>query len=205
MMTKGFLINIEGIDQSGKKTQSHLLSKKLRQESKNVEYLSFPDYSTVIGGEIQSFLNGKRNYNLETFHMLLSINRWEHKETIESWLDSGAIVVLNRYSGSNYAYGLAHGLQIEWLLNLEKGLPLPSLTILIDVEPKISIKRKISNRDIHEQDQSFLRKVRNEYLRLAKDFNWNVLDGDKDSSILHKNIYDIVMDFFKLGKYNLIH
>jgi dTMP kinase len=196
-MTKGFLINIEGIDQSGKRTQSHLLSEKLKLEFKRVEHLSFPDYSTIIGGEIQSFLRDERDYNLETFHMLLSINRWEHKEEIEDWLDSGAIVVLNRYSGSNYAYGLAHGLQIDWLLNLEKGLPVPSLTILIDVDPKISINRKISDRDIHEQDQLFLRKVRNEYLRLARDFDWKVLDGDKESLVLHNNIYDIVMDFFR--------
>ncbi len=196
-MAKGFMIAIEGIDQSGKRTQTRLLVERLRRQGHGVESISFPDYSTVVGGEIEAFLAGDRSYNSQARHMLLSLNRWERADDLVRWLDGGRMVVLNRYSGSNYAYGVASGLDVGWLVNLEKGLPESSLTVLLDVSFDTSLERKVSERDMHERDQEFLRRVRDEYLKLADREGWRVIDGGRDSETVHSDIWRTVTGFLE--------
>ncbi len=194
---KGLIISIEGIDQSGKSTQTKLLIDKLKEQGHQVESISFPNYSTAVGREIEAFLAGERFYNVQTRHMLLSVNRWEHKDEIENWINNNKMVVLNRYSGSNYAYGVVQGLDLDWLLNLEKGLPAPDLTVLIDLSPETSIERKTSDRDLHEQNQEFLGKVRQEYLKMAEQWGWRVIDGGRDISTVQELIWQEVKNFYQ--------
>jgi len=196
-MAKGIIIAIEGIDQSGKGTQCDKLIDRLRKNGNEVESISFPNYFTIIGKEIKAFLAGERDYNPHVRHMLLSLNRWEHKDIIDKWLEEGKIIVFDRYSGSNYAYGLMKGLDIDWLLNLEKGLPEPDITILLDLLPHVSLDRKVFGRDIHEKDQNYLNKVREEYLELSKKWNWNIVNGNQDINVVHDTIWLIVSDFIK--------
>ena len=188
---------IEGIDQSGKGMQTKMLVERLRKQGHNVELISFPDYFTIIGKEIKAFLEGDRNYSSQVRHMLLSLNRWERKDLIDEWLKEGKTVVLDRYSGSNYAYGLTQGLELDWLLNLEKGLPEPSITILLDLSPEISLNRKMSGRDIHERDQELLKGVRKEYLKLAKRWCWIIVDASSDPDTVHDRIWRKLDNFIQ--------
>jgi len=188
---------IEGIDQSGKGMQTKMLVERLRKQGHKVGLITFPDYFTIIGKEIKAFLEGDRNYSLQVRHMLLSLNRWERKDLIDEWLKEGKTVVLDRYSGSNYAYGLTQGLKLDWLLNLEKGLPEPSITILLDLSPEISLNRKMSGRDIHERDQELLKGVRKEYLKLAKRWNWIIVDASNDPDTIHNRIWSKLDNFIQ--------
>jgi len=192
----GRIIVIEGLDKSGKTTQSNLLFNYLnKKEPDNVVLMSFPDYSTRIGNEIRAFLDGRVSYNNETKHILLAANRWEKKQDIENFLNKGKTVIMNRYYQSNLAYGLANGLQIEWLENLDNGLPKEEITIILDVLPEVSIRRVESNNftpDEFERNSEFLFKARNEYLRLAKTLNWKVLSSDVPQSILFNSIIKIL-------------
>ena len=197
MEKKGLLICVEGVDQSGKKTQVDLLVKRLNEHGFRVEEVSFPDYDTMIGKEIEAFLKGKREYNSQVRHMLYAANRWERREDIESWLNKGELVVVDRYYPSNLAYGLANGLDLDWLLNLEKGLPDADLVIVIDVSTKISFNRKRLNRDVYERDFQFLREVREAYIQLSKRFNWRVLEGGKPIESIHNNIWQTVRNYLK--------
>lgn len=192
----GRIIVIEGLDKSGKTTQSNLLFNYLNEkEPDNVVLMSFPDYSTRIGNEIRAFLDGRVSYNNETKHILLAANRWEKKQDIENFLNKGKTVIMNRYYQSNLAYGLANGLQIEWLENLDNGLPKEEITIILDVLPEVSIRRVESNNftpDEFERNSEFLFKARNEYLRLAKTLNWKVISSDVPQSILFNSIIKIL-------------
>jgi len=196
-LNRGFIIAIEGLDQSGKRTQTKLIVERLKKSGLLVEQISFPDYSTNIGREIDAFLSGRKNYNTNVRHMLLSINRWEHKNDLDRWLDEGRIIVINRYIGSNYAYGVCSGLSLDWLINLEKGLPEPDLTILFDIAHDVSAKRKIIGRDIHERDADFLSRVRKEYLGLASLWSWVVLDASKDIENVHEELWRIIRSRFE--------
>src|SRR5579863_8588738 len=171
--SKGMIFAFEGIDASGKKTQSQLLQKWLLSRGIPAEFDSFPDYSTVSGREIRAFLlEGKNNYPLEARHMLFALNRLEHKEQLEKWLREGKTVVINRYCSSNLAYGSANGLPIEWLKELEKNMPEADYVFYLKADSELSKKRKASDRDRFEVDLSFLDRVTAVYDALAESANW---------------------------------
>jgi dTMP kinase len=194
--TKGKLIIIEGLDKSGKTTQSKLLFNFYEKVyTGQVRLMNFPDYSTRIGSEIKLFLQGKVEYANEVKHILLSANRWEKKFEIERLREQNKIIILNRYYQSNLAYGLANGLNFEWLINLDKGLPKEDIVIILDIDPDISYKRGIENDfilDKFERDKIFLKKARKYYLELAKKFKWHVINSDSDKNIIFEKIINII-------------
>lgn len=191
---KKSLMVFEGLDQSGKKTQVELLVKNLKERGYQVEKMAFPDYNTPIGKEIKAFLQGEKEYNVHVRHILYAANRWERKEDIERWLDEEKFVLVDRYSSSNLAYGLANGLDLDWLLSLERGLPEADLIILIDTSPEASFERKHVERDLYERDLSFLKKVREAYIQLSRKFNWIVVNGERSIEDVHNDIWRIVKD-----------
>ncbi len=193
---KGKLIVIEGLDKSGKTTQSNMLfSFYDRIYPGKVSLLNFPDYSTRIGREIKLFLEGRVKYDNEVKHMLLSANRWEKKSEIERLREKGNIVIINRYYQSNLAYGLANDMNFEWLFNLDYGLPKEDIVIVLDIDPVVSFKRGFDNGfvpDEFEKNTNFLEKARKNYLDLAKRFNWIVIDSDSDVNSLLESITNII-------------
>jgi dTMP kinase len=202
LLRKGKIIVIEGIDKAGKGTQSNLLQSRLLinalKFSGNVcTIMDFPDYTTPIGQEIRAFLDGNRNYTLETKHVLMSANRWEKKKEIESLIENGTIIIMNRYYQSNLVYGVSHGLNLKWLLNLDKGLPKEDVVIVLEVNPNTSYQRVPGNRDSFEIDRKLLTKVHKNYRKLAKQFNWKVINGERVSGEVHNDIMKIVRKVLK--------
>jgi dTMP kinase len=197
-LNNGKIIVVEGIDKAGKGTQSRLLMKALKKSGIRCIKMDFPNYSTPIGREIRAFLNGRRNYTMEVKHMLLSANRWEKKNEIERIIKKDTIIIMKRYYQSNIVYGVSHDLGLEWLLNLDKGLPKEDLAIVLEVSPNISYQRVPEDRDTFEMDQKLLMKVHKNYRILAKQFNWKIIDGNRDSEQVHNEIMNIVKNTLKV-------
>ena len=195
-MRKGKIIVIEGLDKAGKRTQSRLLIDDLKLLGKICVIMDFPDYSTHIGAEIKAFLDGKRDYPTELTHILLSANRWEKKKEIESMMDNGTVLILNRYYQSNLVYGMSNGLNINWLLNLDKGLPKEDLMIVLEVNPKTSYQRAVEHLDAFEKDQKLLADVHKNYRKLAGQFKWKIINGERNKDEVHQDIMKLAK---KLG------
>src|SRR5687767_11222958 len=155
----GHLIAFEGLDQSGKQTQAERLLSAFRSAGHSAEFLTFPAYETAIGEEIDKALHGQRDYQPDTLQLLYIANRFECKPKIESWLAKGAMVVCDRYLASSIAYGEAQGVDAAWLTTIQQTLPQPSLTILLDIPPDASLKRKNVARDKFERDLALLGRV----------------------------------------------
>lgn len=193
---RGKMIVLEGLDKSGKTTQSRLLFDYLNVKNKNtVKLLEFPDYTTRIGNEIRLFLDGQVDYSKEIIHMLLSANRWEKKNLIEELLKNNYTIILNRYYHSNFAYGLAHDLDLDWLINLDKGLPKEDVTIVLDIDPHISFKRGLDNNftlDEFERNKLFLQRARENYLLLADKFKWYIINSATSKEIIFNKIISII-------------
>ena len=164
---------------------------KLKKFGKEVKIISFPDYSTRVGELIKDYLEGKTNLNPEVRQCLYVANRWERVQELRSWINEGYIVLADRYVPSGLVYGLANGLELEWMLNLEKGLPIPDLIIVVDVSVNIAFYRE-TTRDIYERNKTFLTRVRQEYLHLAEAFNWVVVDGERSKSDVSNQIWEQV-------------
>ena len=107
---KGLLVAFEGLDQSGKQTQAEQLRDRLQAQGRTVQLLSFPDYETVIGGEIDRALHGERPYTPDVMQLLYVANRYEWKQQILDAIAAGTIIVSDRYVASSVAYGEAQGL-----------------------------------------------------------------------------------------------
>ena len=185
------IIVIEGGDQAGKKTQTALLEKALKQRKIKTATFSFPDYKTPIGKEIVKYLNGKRKFPPQVIHCLLAANRWEKLNEILAAQSKNSVLIMNRYYQSNLIYGLANGMKREWLENLDVGLPKADLVILLDVTQRESFHRKKTNRDKFEKDQEFLQKISKIYRTIARNQHWKIIDASKPKQEIHKDILKV--------------
>lgn len=197
MATRGKIIVIEGTDKAGKSSQSRMLAEALKVSGKVCVILDFPDYTTPIGMEIKAFLEGKRDYLPEVKHLLFSANRWEKKKEIESMLENGTIIVMNRYWQSNLVYGVANGMDLNWLLRLDKGLPKEDIMLVILVNPNISVKRA-EMQDAFESDTQLAASAYKNYLKFAKQYRWKIIDGSKSKEQVHQEIMKIIRKELKV-------
>jgi dTMP kinase len=141
--------------------------------------VSFPDYETPIGAELYRALHGERDYGPDVIQMLMIANRYEWKPAILRAQAEGQIVVADRYLASSVAYGEAQGLDPDWLFEVQRYLPAPALTVMIDIAPATAVARKQSNRDRFEQDLAMLGRVRVSYRRQAAGPGWVAIDGER--------------------------
>jgi dTMP kinase len=187
------LIAFEGLDQSGKETQARTLRARLEQDGHKVRSLSFPDYGTPIGREIQQALAGERDFPPDVMQLLYVANRYEHRPRIELWLGAGDIVICDRYRASSVAYGEAHGLDVAWLTDIQRHLPDPAITIVLDIAPETAAKRKQANRDRYERDLGLLARVRASYHRQAAQPHWALVDADRAKDEVAQAVEDLVI------------
>lgn len=194
---RGLLIAFEGLDQSGKQTQAERLRDRLVDAGRQVRLLSFPAYETPIGAEIRSALTGNREWAADVMQLLYIANRYEARPLIERELARGTILVCDRYTASSIAYGESHGLDASWLRDVQRHLPRPDITFLLDIAPEASAQRKTTDRDKYERDLALLARVRESYLRQAAADGWVRLDADRDRGIVAADVFEAVRPFIQ--------
>jgi dTMP kinase len=197
VVARGKIIVIEGTDKAGKTTQSRMLQEAIKALGKICVVMDFPDYTTSIGMEIRAFLDGKRDYPPEVKHLLFSANRWEKKKEIESMVENGTIVVMNRYWQSNLVYGVSNGMDVGWLQKLDKGLPKEDMVLLLLVNPSVS-KNRAEVRDAFEDDAKLAAAAYKNYHKFAKQFKWKVIDGSNSKEQVHQEILKAVLRTLKV-------
>ena len=124
--------------------------------------------------------------------LLYVANRYERKDDLKRWLDGGLILVCDRYMASSVAYGEAFGLDPAWLIDMQKYLPPPALTIMLDIMPDTAVQRKAVDRDRYERDLALLARVRESYHRQATEENWLVLDGGRSKEAIATDVISAV-------------
>lgn len=185
-------ITFEGPDGSGKTSQSKALA-----EWMGAEWRCFPDRRTPIGKLIDLHLKGrwKAVYDGDEgpapeyldalmFQALQLANRAEVAADFVRVLGTGKSIVCDRYWGSGYAYGVADGLDPEYMVQIHGYLPVPDLNILIDVPTEVSVSRLAGRGgtiERYEGSVAFLEKVAGNYRKLwatkQRDARWIVVDG----------------------------
>src|SRR5260370_397235 len=148
MTPRGILIAVEGIDGSGKRTQVALLEKSLKARGHSVYSTGFPQHDSWFGKMVGQFLNGDlgplESVDPHFTALLYAGDRFEAKPKLESALNNGQIVLVDRYIGSNLAHQTARvpptersGF-LEWIEHLEYkvyGLPRETLALYLRVPP----------------------------------------------------------------------
>ena len=118
-------------------------------------------------------------YGPDVMQLLYVANRHERKADLVRWLEAGIIVVCDRYVASSVAYGEAQGLDVEWLTEMQRFLPPPDVTVLLDIPPELAATRKAVGLDRYERDVALLTRVRASYLRQAEQDGWIRVDGSR--------------------------
>ena len=189
----GLLIAFEGLDQSGKQTQAEQLRDRLVDAGRLVRLLAFPAYETHIGTDIERALRGERDYGPDVMQLLYIANRYEMKRLIERERERGTILICDRYLASSIAYGESQGLDGGWLRDVQRYLPQPDVTILLDIAPDVSARRKTADRDKYERDLTLLARVRDSYLRQSTAPGWIRLDADRDRADVATEVWAAVV------------
>jgi dTMP kinase len=187
------LIVFEGLDQSGKETQTRTLRARLEADGRKVRSLSFPDYATPIGHEIARALAGERDFSPDVLQLLYIANRYEHRPRLELWLSAGDVVICDRYRASSIAYGEAQGLDAGWLDDVQRHLPAPLVTVLLDIAPATAVARKAAGRDRFERDLDLLARVRESYRRQARQRSWALIDAEQSKDAVAQAVERAVL------------
>ncbi len=218
----GILIAIDGVDASGKQTQTELLKKRLLDNGKDIKAVSFPAYDNPSSTLVKMYLNGDfgekpSDVNAYATSVLFASDRFATYRT--DWgeaYNNGTIILADRYVSSNLIHQASKidneeekNKFLVWLDDLEYnvfGLPRPDVTIFLDMPPEYGAKlmkdrfnksNGDSKKDIHESDFSYLEKSYNNAVYVAEKFGWKRISCVNDGEIrtveeINNDIYSII-------------
>jgi dTMP kinase len=109
-------------------------------------------------------------------------------------LEAKKTIVVNRYSESNTVYGLANGLQVEWLATLERGIPKPDLVLVLDAPHTPLASRRPGTKDAYERDSDLQSRAARLYRELAPRFGWVLVDATKEIQTVHESLIEVVKE-----------
>ena len=203
MKKKGFFITFEGIDGSGKSTQIRKLAKFLEDNGFDIIITREPGGS-VGGEEIRNLLlqGAVDRWSAETEILLFTAARRDHLERIIlPALQGGKIVICDRFTDSTRMYQGMRGPKLRDLVDkLTKQVINcdPDLTIIIDIDPEISLERAKSRNTAEERFEDFgvdlQKKMRRGFLDLSREFSsrMEVVNGQQSVDELAKEIASLV-------------
>jgi len=191
--SRGLFIVFEGLDRSGKSTQSKLLAEALEAEGTKVKWAAYPDRSTAIGVLIDLYLRKRIELSDQVIHELFSANRWEKVPSILTDLSNGMNVICDRYAFSGVAYSTAKGLDFDWCKAPDIGLPCPD-AVFLHVDPKVGQTRSNFGDERYE-NVTMQGNVRREFQRkaLREGVSWHDVDADRAINAIHDDIMRRVM------------
>lgn len=200
----GKLIVIEGLDGSGKQTQTSLLREALKDEGRKVLSVSFPDYGQPSSALVKQYLAGEFGaagdvspYAASAFY---AVDRFAsfHKFWKKSYED-GYTILADRYATSNLIYQMCKLPREDWdafaawMDDYEYGklsLPKPDLVLFLDMHPGVSrslISKRYggdeSKRDIHEADYTYIMKCRECALYCVEHFGWKAVKSSENDEV----------------------
>ena len=203
MKEKGYFISFEGIDGSGKSTQIQKLARFLETLGFDVLITREPGGS-VGGEEIRNLLlqGNVDRWSAETEILLFTAARRDHLERIIlPAMEDNKIVICDRFTDSTRMYQGMRGPNLRNLVDMlnEKIINCdPDLTIVIDIDPQISLKRAKSRETVEERFEDFgvemQLNMRNGFIELAKEFSnrIEVVNGQQSVDDLAKDICSMV-------------
>jgi dTMP kinase len=89
---------------------------------------------------------------------------------------------------------LSNGLDLNWLINLDKGLPQEDIVIILEIDPGTSYKRVNHNRDLFEKNLEFLSNVKQNYQKLSQVYNWKIINGEETVEKIHIKTSSLVKE-----------
>ena len=199
------IIVIEGLDGSGKATQTQILAEKLANQAKKVRKLEFPDYANPSSSLVKMYLGGDFGDKPEDVNAYAA-SAFYAVDRVASYMQfwkkdyaDGSVILSDRYATSNIIYQMSKLPEnewdsfIEWQADFEYkklGIPQPDKVIYLDVDPKVSQKLMEkryngdnSKKDLHEKNLNYLLECRKSAIYAAQKCGWTVIDCCENGEI----------------------
>ncbi len=189
-MDRGIFISFEGIDGSGKSTQTRLLADRLRDAGHDPLLTREPGGSPGAE-EIRALLltGDPGRWSAETECLLFTAARRDHLErTIRPALDDGRVVITDRFADSTRVYQGATRGDLRGTVDKLHALMIgtePDLTFIIDMDPATALRRGLARRSgedrFEDMGLGFQETLRHGFLALAHDHPKRcvLIDGDR--------------------------
>lgn len=191
------LVVLEGLDGSGKSTQTAMLRKSLEQQGIPARQVKLPDYDSPSSSLVKMYLNGSfgtdpacvNAYAASSFY---AVDRYANFHTKwESEYEQGTLILADRYTTSNASYQMTKldasewDSYLSWLTDFEYnklGLPEPSLVIFLDMPIAVSqslLEKRYDGdagqKDVHERNTRYLNACRKAALYAADKWGWKII------------------------------
>ena len=194
MIRKGCFVCIEGLDGSGKSTQTRLLAERL-QKTRRVLLTVEPSRGRIGTFIRQSYLYGENRLSSVVEALLFAADRVDHVQNeIVPALETGDVVISDRYVYSSLAYQGAAGLSLEWIEKVNSHALRPDIALFLDVDLGTVMKRLKPRKSVMENLETQER-VRGYYLDLVKVGLLRRVDGNRVKSEIAEETFSIVQDF----------
>lgn len=224
---RGKLIVIDGLDGSGKTTQTKLLLKRLKKKGYKTAVTDFPQYYTSFFGKmIGRYLSGEfgkaNQVNPYLVSTIYALDRWEAKDKMKKWLSEGRIVISNRYVSANQIHQTSKikGKKekekfLKWLEKMEFkvfGIPRPNLILFLNIPYKIGQRLVVKKgtrgylggvkKDIHEASKSHLSAAQKQVFDLVRQHTkWRRIDCIRKGKLLSRK--EIAKEVWKVVRKKL--
>ena len=218
------LIVMEGLDGSGKGTQTALLARAFKEQGLPVRTVTFPDYASPSSSLVKMYLAGDfgrepDSVNAYAASAFYAVDRFASYRT--AWqrdYEAGTLILADRYVTSNMVFQMGKLPRerweefARWLDDFEYGrlgLPRPDGVIYCDMPIEVSqklLKKRYDGdegrKDIHERDLAFLNHCRAGAMAAAQWFGWQRVDCARDGAPrpveeIHREILSLVQDILK--------
>ncbi len=218
----GKLFVIEGVDSSGKETQTKRMYEKLKEQGEHVMLLSFPDYESDFCLPVKRYLAGDLGDNPDDVNAyaassFYAIDRYaSFKMKWGEFYNGGGTIICDRYVTSNIVH---QAMKIEgdktafmdWLEDFEynkMGLPRPDAVLFLDMPPECA-RMLMANRnnkitgeaqkDIHEKNTEYLDRAYANAVGVCEHLGWHRIYCAKDGKVRSiEEIHAEIAEFLKL-------
>lgn len=215
-------VSIDGVDGSGKGTQSELLYNSLISKGKDARLLSFPTYDDIASAAVKLYLGGKlgnnpSDTNAYAASVFFAVDRYIsfRNDWGKDYKKENGIIIANRYTTANAVHQISKLPQeqwdsfLDWLWDFEfnkLGLPKPDKVVYLQMPPEVSLSlinsRALSThveKDIHEKDSDFIKKSYEAAMYVSQKLGWSIVHCCKGNELRTKeDIHNEIMDILSV-------
>lgn len=191
-MRKGLFVVLYGPSGVGKTKQLDLLEEKLRGEGSTVKRVEYPIYELGDAGQKLKKILWKREKQPreEEMQKLFAQNRQDFEPTLRGWLNSGVTVLAEDYKGTGIVWGVARGITLERMEEINKNFADPDVSVLIDGPRRLDLREGEGH--VYNTDEDEWYRARKVYLQMADKYGWIRVGGDAPILTVAGRIWTVV-------------
>lgn len=189
---QGILFVIDGSNNVGKTTQRILLTQALEAKGYKATSFKYPAYECEpTGPRLNAYIreNNPENLSPTEFQIVQAQNKRDFEPALIDALNSHDVVIAEMYIGTGLAFGMVDGLDKKWLINLLRDIRTPDIYVILDGKQFDTGKEA---RHYIENDPIRTDSVRQNYLALAAEFGWHVVNANRPHAEVTRDLLKLL-------------